>query len=255
MKNLITLYSTKINVNSGLFVKHLRCRIDANYARNYNKCCCPTILTQHLTSNCSYTSSTDNFKKNDTKKRFYSTNSGPPSTKLPPLMTFPEIMWPSLIKSIRNLILSTFIIKPYFDKEFNLPDFVRGSKQALEIVSSKISQGDVKNLEGLVTSDVVQSLQRSLALMSVFQREQIAVTSEDIVFSFPYQIGIIFNETDINQKRYVEITMVFHALRGLAAMRERGEQLPFNMAMMPEYQKRMSVCNYRFIREYTKGAE
>lgn len=38
-------------------------------------------------------------------------------------------------------------------------------------------------------------------------------------------------------------------------MRERGEELPFNMGMMPEYQKRMCVCNYRFIREYTKGAE
>lgn len=49
--------------------------------------------------------------------------------------------------------------------------------------------------------------------------------------------------------------MVYHILRGIAAMRERGEELPFNMGMMPEYQKRMCVCNYRFIREYTKGAE
>lgn len=48
---------------------------------------------------------------------------------LPKLMDFPEITWPSFFKSIRNWILSQFIIVRYFDNEFSLPDFVLGSKK------------------------------------------------------------------------------------------------------------------------------
>ena len=48
---------------------------------------------------------------------------------LPKLMEFPEVTWPSFFKSIRNWILSQFIIMRYFDNEFNLPDFVVGSKK------------------------------------------------------------------------------------------------------------------------------
>lgn len=57
------------------------------------------------------------------------------------------------------------------------------------------------------------------------------------------------------EKRFVEITMVYHTLRGLAAMRMRGEEPPLNMGMMPEYQQRICICNYRFIREFTKGVD
>lgn len=54
-------------------------------------------------------------------------------TRLPTLMEFPEIIWPSVIKTIRNWVLANLIIRPYFDNEFNLPDFVAGSKQALQV--------------------------------------------------------------------------------------------------------------------------
>lgn len=72
---------------------------------------------------------------------FSEEKSGPPSNKLPQLMSnFPKIVWPSLFKSIRNFILATFIIKPYLDREFNLPDFVAGSKKAVEVGSNSISE-------------------------------------------------------------------------------------------------------------------
>lgn len=69
--------------------------------------------------------------------RCYCQESGPPasSKKLPPLMSFPAIVWPSLFKSLKNLILTTFIIKPYFDVEFSLPEFVQASKKAVEVIN------------------------------------------------------------------------------------------------------------------------
>lgn len=52
---------------------------------------------------------------------------------LPKLMDFPEIIWPSIMKSIKNWIMVHFIIRPYFDREFSLPEFVQGAKQALQV--------------------------------------------------------------------------------------------------------------------------
>lgn len=75
----------------------------------------------------------ENKKMFQMHSRYLSEDSGPPSNKLPSLMPdFPKIVWPSLIKSIRNFILATFIIKPYLDKEFTLPSFIIGSKKAVE---------------------------------------------------------------------------------------------------------------------------
>lgn len=75
------------------------------------------------------------------KRWFSEEKSGPPSNKLPQLMPdFPKIVWPALFKSIRNFILATFIIKPYLDREFNLPDFVAGSKKAVEVGQSNITE-------------------------------------------------------------------------------------------------------------------
>lgn len=61
--------------------------------------------------------------------RWYSHGRGQPRENLPSLMNFPEIVWPSVIKTFRNWILTNILIKPYFDQEFGLPDFILGSKQ------------------------------------------------------------------------------------------------------------------------------
>lgn len=152
----------------------------------------------------------DEVRKNvsQIQTRLLSEQSGPPSNKLPQLMpSFPKIVWPSFIKSIRNFILATFIIKPYLDKEFTIPDFIAGSKKAVEVnfdscftdyifpyflklqvVSRKLSDGEIKSLEGLVTIDIIPSLQKAVSLMNMSQREQIAINVDDIYFSFPYQV-------------------------------------------------------------------
>ncbi|XP_055599262.1 m-AAA protease-interacting protein 1, mitochondrial [Uranotaenia lowii] len=175
---------------------------------------------------------------------------------LPTLMDFPEIVWPSVMKSIKNWIMVQFIIRPYFDREFSLPDFVQGAKQALMVVSASLAGGELKNLDGLVDYRALNDLKNSVTKLSVAQRFDLQVNKDDIYFSFPYQVGVMFDEeNEESQKRYVEITMVFHVLKGLRTMVERGEQIPLNIGVMPEYRDRISICNYRFIKEFTKGVE
>lgn len=70
--------------------------------------------------------------------RKYSTNGAnedhrQTNEQLPTLMDFPKIIWPSLLKTIKNWILVNFIVRPYFDQEFNMPNFVFGAKHALQV--------------------------------------------------------------------------------------------------------------------------
>lgn len=99
------------------------------------------LLSSLSTSYHQYNSNTKRYYSIDNKKPESSRSSSNDDNKtehsrkrsLPQLMEFPEIVWPSIIKSIKNWILITFIIRPYFDREFNLPDFVTGTKHALQV--------------------------------------------------------------------------------------------------------------------------
>lgn len=53
--------------------------------------------------------------------------------KLPQLMEFPPIMWPSFINFIKNWMFANFIIRPYFDQEFSLNEFIDASKHAVQV--------------------------------------------------------------------------------------------------------------------------
>uniref|UniRef100_A0A1Q3FFT0 Putative juvenile hormone esterase-binding protein n=1 Tax=Culex tarsalis TaxID=7177 RepID=A0A1Q3FFT0_CULTA len=175
---------------------------------------------------------------------------------LPRLMDFPELVWPSVMKSVKNWIMVHFIIRPYFDREFSLPDFVQGAKQALQVVSASLAGGELKNLDGLVERQTLNNLKTAIGKMSVAQRYDLLVAKDDIYFSFPYQVGVMFDEEDeASQKRFVEITMVFHVLKGLKGMVERGEPIPLNIGVMPEFRDKICICNYRFIKEFTKGVD
>ncbi|XP_064475117.1 m-AAA protease-interacting protein 1, mitochondrial-like [Ornithodoros turicata] len=168
----------------------------------------------------------------------------------PQLMDFPAVTWPSLVLSIKNWIQATFIIKPYLDSSFNQLEFLHGAKQAVAVVSDVLSSGDLKSLTGLVTNDALPEIQRNLSLLNVRQRQNLVVRIADIYFCFLYQIGIIMD--DNSQRRYVEATVVYHYIPGLAEARAKEKPIADSMS---EVKDLVYVANYRFIREYTKGVQ
>lgn len=91
----------------------------------------PSILSEvsNITSNFSLS----NPKFWACKRLFSSSSDDNTPSQIPPLMNFPIIVWPSVFKSIRNFILTTFIIRPYLDLEFDISDFIKGSKRAVEV--------------------------------------------------------------------------------------------------------------------------
>lgn len=126
--------------------------------------------------------------------RSYSEDANRPSEQpvkrrlLPPLMSFEEVIWPSVIKSIRSFIFVHFIIRPYLDDEFVVKDFTMGAKQAVSSISNKLAQGDWEGLKDLVTEDIVPELKESMSKMNVAQRQEVVIAKDDIYLTFPYQV-------------------------------------------------------------------
>lgn len=78
--------------------------------------------------------------------RYYCVQPPPPPPPPPPprppgggLMNFPLVVWPSFILSCKNWIYTNFIIKPHFDNDFNIYDFVESSKQAVQVITISIA--------------------------------------------------------------------------------------------------------------------
>nr|ALO17577.1 juvenile hormone esterase binding protein [Scylla paramamosain] len=177
-----------------------------------------------------------------------------PQKASPQLMEFPWVVWPSLWHSIRNWIFANLLIHRYLDQEFDMTSFKRGAIQALVYVSQELSKGNFEALEGLVTTPSLEEIKKNFAHFSLKQRLDLAVEKEDIFFSFPYQIGMIFtNEGTTHERIFVEITMCYHVFRGFQEYVNSPSASEGGLRAVYDNHERISIANYRFIREFTKG--
>lgn len=164
------------------------------------------------------------------------------------LMDYKKLRWPNPINSLKNYLFAA-LIQISFDKEFSMNSFLAGAEQAIAVVSDLVSRGHFDELEGLVTREAVQEVSHNYNSLSAMQRKFVAVNTKDIFLRFIYEIGMIFD--DETQRRFVEITTVFQGLHGLDNARMQHEYQYFqHLNRDAAY-----VCNYRFIREYTKGKD
>lgn len=107
-----------------------------------------------------------------------------------------------------------------------------------------------------MAKEIVPIITKSISYMTLRQRIHLAVNKDDVFFSFPYQVGIILDDDYKTTKRStVEIMMVFHVLKGLAEMNERGERVNIGRGMPQKHKEMITVCNYRFVREFTHGVK
>ncbi|XP_014243705.1 m-AAA protease-interacting protein 1, mitochondrial [Cimex lectularius] len=175
----------------------------------------------------------------------------------PQVMDFPVYIWPNIFKTFKNVILTNLIISKYFDTEFNMKDFTVASKQAVEKVSHHLSMNELRHLVGLVTPDVIAEIKICLTNFSSKAESALAIKKDDIVFSFPYEVGIILPDDNDEepQKRIVEITMVYHVLTGFNELNNAAHSELKPWLPNQELTERLHVLNYRFRRDFTKGVE
>ncbi len=88
-----------------------------------------------------------------------------------------------------------WIVKPYFDNEFTVDDFLRGAKQALFIIANAISVGDLESVKEMLEEEAYNEIKENMKRCSSEQLAQFALsTLEDVYMTFPYQVGIIMND-------------------------------------------------------------
>ncbi|GAB6032444.1 hypothetical protein CHUAL_011082 [Chamberlinius hualienensis] len=167
------------------------------------------------------------------------------------LMDFPEIKWPGFFKSLKNIILTKLIVRPYFDQEFSIDEFNVGARKAFLVVSRLLRDGKFEELAGLLVPEAIEEIKNNFKLLTPAQMQWFAVQEEDIYLSFPYQLGIMLEDIDGVQQRHVEITFCCHCLLGLKNVKD-DIQGPSDLM---RYKDRIFVGNCRFIKEFTKGVK
>ncbi|CAG0896681.1 unnamed protein product [Darwinula stevensoni] len=125
---------------------------------------------------------------------------------------------------------------------------------ALVCVSQLISRGEFEGLKDLLSPECISEVSKNLSNYSLQDRHMLAVAEDDIYFAFPYQIGMIIEDDPPPklQRRWVEVTMCYHVFLGMGETIRRGEPPP-TPGDLQRNREKLIICNYRFIRNYTKG--
>ncbi|KAI7809116.1 hypothetical protein IRJ41_026010, partial [Triplophysa rosa] len=148
-----------------------------------------------------------------------------------------------------------FLIRTYFDKEFNIDDFTDGAKQAFSHVSRLLSRYRFEALEGLVAKDLIGKLQEKCSHLPLSHQRALSAESDDIMYTTTGDVGIYYDD---NGRKFVSILMRFWYLTSARLPDDTVEGARvFQVSIggdgeRPET-KRLLTANYEFQREFTQG--
>lgn len=149
-----------------------------------------------------------------------------------------------------------FLIRAYFDHEFNIEDFTAGAKQAFAHVSKLLSQCHFEALEGLVSSETLERVEKKCPLLSDNHKKALAANLDEIMYTTPGDVGIYYDE---NGRKFVSILMRYWYLTSANIHEESLEGTKvFQMAFGEENNneaKHLLTANYEFQREFTQGVK
>ncbi|XP_053352945.1 m-AAA protease-interacting protein 1, mitochondrial [Clarias gariepinus] len=150
---------------------------------------------------------------------------------------------------------SFFLIRAYFDKDFSIEEFTDGAKQAFAHVSRLLSQCQFKELEGLVTKDVIGKLEEKCADLPLSYKRALLADPDDIMYTTPADVGFCYED---DGRKFVSILMRFWYLTSAQLPEETMEGVRlFQVALGKNGEKptskRLLSANYEFQREFTQG--
>ncbi|XP_033104826.1 m-AAA protease-interacting protein 1, mitochondrial-like [Anneissia japonica] len=125
---------------------------------------------------------------------------------------------PNPIRAIRNFVYS-WLIRGYFDKEFSMVEFTEGAKQAVSVVSQKISEGNFEELVGLLSPKTIDEIKETYKTLEVKQRGSLAIALEDILHVVPYNVAVHYDQAG---GKFLNILMRFWCLSFNTQQNEPG---------------------------------
>ncbi|KAM8856619.1 m-AAA protease-interacting protein 1, mitochondrial [Spinachia spinachia] len=147
-----------------------------------------------------------------------------------------------------------FLIRAYFDNDFNIEEFADGAKQAFTHVSGLLSQCHFEALEGLVAKDLIMKLKEKCNALPSSHKKALSADADDIMYTTPEDVGIYYDD---DGRKFVSILMRFWYLTNTRLPEDTLEETRvFEVAISGEGEvetKRLLTANYEFQREFTKG--
>jgi len=139
---------------------------------------------------------------------------------------------------IATMIMSGKPNRP-FPVEFgvDIDETTEGIKQAVHVVTSSIQSGDWQDLDGLLSNSCIQGLTKSLSEVDIADRNNIAVTPEDIFFSWIHDFQFEQNKQSLllvtmSMPSYGELKQKMQESRDLVA--QANEQIASKVANKEE---------------------
>ncbi|XP_052004171.1 m-AAA protease-interacting protein 1, mitochondrial-like [Xyrauchen texanus] len=148
-----------------------------------------------------------------------------------------------------------FLIRSYFDKEFNIEEFTEGAKQAFSHVSGLLSQCQFEALGGLVAKDLIGKLEDKCAHLPLSHQRALSAESDAIMFTTTGDVGIYYDDSG---RKFVSILMRFWYMTSARLPDDTVEgarifQVAFGGNGDRPETKRLLTANYEFQREFTQG--
>ncbi|AWP15661.1 Hypothetical protein SMAX5B_018111 [Scophthalmus maximus] len=146
-----------------------------------------------------------------------------------------------------------YLISVCFESDVTSVEFERGVKQAVLHVSNVMSSGNYHELKGVVSNEMVKYIQKRCRPLTKAQRRQLALTMDDIIFVFPEDVSVVFDQYG---RKFCFIVLRFWLLST-----HEGPDDPEGMKIFKvpssedgSPQKKIATAVYEFHQELTRGA-
>ncbi|NP_001106589.1 uncharacterized protein C2orf47 homolog, mitochondrial [Xenopus tropicalis] len=147
-----------------------------------------------------------------------------------------------------------FLIRAYFDREFNIEEFTDGAKQAFTLVSKLLSQCKFDALQNLISGELLEDIKEKCSSLSDNHRNALAAHLDEIMYTTTGDVAIYYDD---NGRKFVSILMRFWYLTCAELPDDSLEGTKVFQFIMGDENtkntKRLLTANYEFRREFTQG--
>ncbi|XP_076676103.1 m-AAA protease-interacting protein 1, mitochondrial isoform X1 [Andrena cerasifolii] len=173
---------------------------------------------------------------------------------LRPLMDLPLNTQASVFAWLKLLCVS-FIIRFKIDREFNLDDYMTGSRHAIIVISRALAARNYESLDGLVKENTLDILKENVDCLPHSERELIAINEHCMLLNVPTEVEINVDRTEDTEEQTVEISqLVFYVREPDKSESNMEQEIGSIDHFITQFQRAKCIaCNYTFQRTYTNG--
>ncbi|XP_056142625.1 m-AAA protease-interacting protein 1, mitochondrial [Lampris incognitus] len=148
--------------------------------------------------------------------------------------------------------VTMYLIEVCFEPGITSVDFDRGVKQALVHISNIMSCGRFDELRGIMSNEVLEYIKKNCNSLNVVQRQQLAISADDILFMLPEDVSVIIDQ---HGRKFCFVVMRFWFLSTFKGPDDPEGTKIFSITPTDDSTpKKIVTAVYEFQRELTRGS-